>query len=60
MDTASLTNTPASEGPPRAAEPPEAARLRNGLMQMVVTMKNMALYPDTNKTNIESVSFLHL
>ena len=29
-------------------------------MQMVVTMKNMALYPETNKTNIESVTFLHL
>ncbi|MDR0355290.1 MAG: hypothetical protein LBJ64_06095 [Deltaproteobacteria bacterium] len=30
------------------------------MLQLVVTMKNMALYPDTNKTNIESVSSLHL
>jgi hypothetical protein len=30
------------------------------LLQLVVTMKNMALYPETNKTNIESVVSLHL
>jgi hypothetical protein len=29
-------------------------------MHLLVTMKNMALYPVTNKTNIESVSSLHL
>jgi hypothetical protein len=45
--------------PARQSEPEDVARLRSGLMQMVVTMKNMSLYPDTNKTNIESVQGLH-
>lgn len=60
MEEAYFGNPSASESPPRAADTEEVARLKAGLMQMVVTMKNMALYPDTNKTNIESVTFLHL
>jgi hypothetical protein len=48
------------EAPPKQAESQEAARLKAGLSQMVVTMKNMALYPESNRTNYESVTLLHL
>jgi hypothetical protein len=41
------------------AESHERASLQAGLMQMVVTMKNMALYPESNQTHYESVASLH-
>ncbi|MDR2455506.1 MAG: hypothetical protein LBE49_02775 [Deltaproteobacteria bacterium] len=51
---------PPAEAPPRPVESQETTRLKAGLSQMVVTMKNMALYPESNRTNYESVTFLHL
>ncbi|MDR1038787.1 MAG: HEAT repeat domain-containing protein [Deltaproteobacteria bacterium] len=49
----------------RAAQPPQrpakerlseaGAELRAGLHQFVVTMKNLALYPDTSQTNIQGI-----
>jgi hypothetical protein len=36
-----------------------SALVKAGLNQLIVTMKNVALYPDTNKTNIEAVFSLH-
>jgi hypothetical protein len=33
--------------------------LKSGILQLVVTIKNLTLYPATNKTNVEAVDSLH-
>ncbi|MDR0620536.1 MAG: hypothetical protein LBJ61_01455 [Deltaproteobacteria bacterium] len=44
----------------RPIDTERAAKLKAAMFQFVVTMKNMALYPETNKTNIEAVNSLFL
>jgi hypothetical protein len=36
-----------------------ATALKSAMLHFVVTMKNMALYPETNKTNLEAIGSLH-
>ncbi|MDR1545135.1 MAG: hypothetical protein LBU12_00130 [Deltaproteobacteria bacterium] len=43
-----------------SAKAAELARLKAGLQQFVVTMKNLSLYPETSKANKESLKALHL
>jgi hypothetical protein len=60
VDTDNLTDESEANPPRRPIDNERASRLKAGLLQFVVTMKNMALYPETNRTNVESVTSLHL
>ncbi|MDR3135354.1 MAG: hypothetical protein LBU69_04580, partial [Deltaproteobacteria bacterium] len=45
---------------PKHVDNERAARLKAAMLQFVLTMKNLALYPPTNKTNIEAIGSLYL
>jgi hypothetical protein len=60
LDSSFNFNQDSSELSSESVSNDDIERLKAGLMQFIVTMKNLSLYPETNKTNIESVSFLHL
>jgi hypothetical protein len=60
LESLDYINEPDLEEESKAVDTERAARLKSAMLQFVVTMKNMALYPETNKTNIEAVTSLFL
>ncbi|MDR2300974.1 MAG: hypothetical protein LBF38_02885 [Deltaproteobacteria bacterium] len=60
LESVDYLNEPDLGEESKAIDAERAARLKSAMLQFVVTMKNMALYPQTNKTNIEAVNSLFL
>ncbi|MDR2460447.1 MAG: hypothetical protein LBE38_06670 [Deltaproteobacteria bacterium] len=51
--------SPSPLGGPKPSDKEQVALLKQGLHQFIVTMKNMALYPETSQTNLQASYLLH-